>query len=196
MPIPDPTVVFETYWRFASERHAIYLKRLRREPPPWTSDDVLKQYKFTDAFRACDRVSQYLIRDVIYNDKFPTDNQEYVFRILLFKLFNSIPAWEVLVKNFGVPTWKEFDQTAYAKALGDAWEDGAEIWNAAYVQNQNYRTDLPTKHERYLALVQAMMRDRITEQLLGPQKTKYSRAYEDTFTILSQYPRASSRCST
>jgi alpha-glutamyl/putrescinyl thymine pyrophosphorylase clade 1 len=106
----DPTVVYESYWRFAAERHSIYLKRLRREPPPWTSDDVLKQYKFTNAFRACDRVSQYLIRDVIYNDNFPTGSEEYVFRMLLFKLFDSIPAWEVLVKNFQVPTWKEFDE--------------------------------------------------------------------------------------
>jgi hypothetical protein len=55
-----------------------------------------------------------LIKEVTYNDKFPTDNQEYVFRILLFKLFNSIPAWEVLVKNFQVPTWKDFDEKAYA----------------------------------------------------------------------------------
>ena len=110
----QPTVVLESYWHFVVERHSIYLKRLRGEQQPRTSDPGLQKYKFTNVFRACDRVSQYLIKEVTYNDKFPTDNQEYVFRILLFKLFNSIPAWEVLVKNFQVPTWKDFDEKAYA----------------------------------------------------------------------------------
>jgi hypothetical protein len=98
-----PTVVFETYRRFAAERHSIYLKRLRREPPPWTSDDVLKQYKFTNAFRACDRVSQYLLREVIYNPQASSDAEETVFRILLFKFFNRISTWEILKAKFGLP---------------------------------------------------------------------------------------------
>ena len=60
------TEVFETYWRLASERHAIFERRLRGEPPPWTEDPILSKHKFTNAFRAADRVSQYVIRDVIY----------------------------------------------------------------------------------------------------------------------------------
>ena len=66
MNIPDPTPVFETYWRFAADRHASYLKRLRGEPWPWKNDPILQQWKFTNVFRACDRTSQDLIRDVIY----------------------------------------------------------------------------------------------------------------------------------
>ena len=62
MTIPDPTVVFETYWRFAAERHRIYEKRLAGERQPWTDDPVLQKHKFTNTFRACDRVSQYLIK--------------------------------------------------------------------------------------------------------------------------------------
>jgi hypothetical protein len=43
---------------------------------------------FTNAYRAADRVSQYLIRNVIYQSDLPGNADELVFRILLFKLFN------------------------------------------------------------------------------------------------------------
>ncbi|HEX7193517.1 MAG TPA: nucleotide kinase domain-containing protein, partial [Chthoniobacterales bacterium] len=81
----QPTVVFESYWRLAAERHAIYLKRLKGEPPPWTNDPILQAHKFTNAFRAADRVSQYCIKDVIYQGG-SMDPEEVVFRVLLFKL--------------------------------------------------------------------------------------------------------------
>ena len=61
----QPTAVFESYWKFAAERHAIYLKRLKGEQPPWTSNPILATHKFTNVFRAADRVSQYCIKQVI-----------------------------------------------------------------------------------------------------------------------------------
>jgi len=84
----EPTKVFDTYWRFASERHGIHLRRLTSSPQPWTTDPILAPYKFTNVFRAADRVSQYLIRDVIYHPDASIDAEEVVFRVLLFKLFN------------------------------------------------------------------------------------------------------------
>jgi len=179
-----PTEIFQSFWEFILARHSIYLKRLRGEPQPWTDNPILRQFKFTNAFRACDRVSQYLIKEVIYNPAFPQERDEWVFRILLFKLFNSIPAWEVLVKEFQVPSWKEFDREAYGRVLGDAWDKGkgVDIWNAAYVQNQKYRIDLPMKHERYLALVKEMMDDGL------PIRIADASTYEGAFRVLQGYP--------
>src|SRR5690348_17308365 len=62
-----PTIVYDTYWRFAFERQEVFFRRMHRQPPPWTRDPVLQRYKFTNVYRACDRVSQYLIREVIPN---------------------------------------------------------------------------------------------------------------------------------
>ena len=59
--LPKPSVLYSTLWRFASERHRIYLQRITGQPHPWTSDPVLSSYRFTNVFRAADRVSQYLI---------------------------------------------------------------------------------------------------------------------------------------
>ncbi len=176
------TVVFDSYWRFAAERQRVYERRLNGDPQPWTDDPTLSAHKFTNVFRACDRVSQYLIRHVIYQPTASTHPEEVVFRILLFKLFNSIPAWEVLKAKFGIPSWQGFNEQVYAAELGSAWANGAKIWNAAYIQNQNYATHLPTKHERYLALVKHMMSTNVTGKLQA------ARSYADAFKVLQSYP--------
>ena len=88
--------VYESYWRFAAERQAVFFRRARGETRPWTDNPVLAIYKFTNAYRASDRVSQYLIRHVIYRDDLPKSPREVFFRILLFKLFNKIETWELL----------------------------------------------------------------------------------------------------
>src|SRR5438270_6843255 len=77
------TAVFDTYWRFAEARQALFMKRVRGESPPWTADPVLAQHRFTNPYRASDRVSQYLIRHVIYQGS--AQPEEIFFRVLLFK---------------------------------------------------------------------------------------------------------------
>lgn len=91
-----PTPVYDTYWRFAAERQRIFFRRLNGETAPWTDDAILRDFKFTNAYRASDRVSQYLIRNVIYREDLPRDADEVVFRVLLFKVFNRIETWELL----------------------------------------------------------------------------------------------------
>src|SRR5437867_2269407 len=57
---PKPTEVFDTYWKFAFERQAIFFRRANAEPWPWTIDPILSDYKFTNVYRASDRISQFL----------------------------------------------------------------------------------------------------------------------------------------
>ena len=97
--LPKSSLLYSTLWRFASERHRIYLQRVAGHPQPWTSDPVLSTYRFTNAFRAADRVSQYLIR-MAYSD--PDANDDTLFlRTLLFKIFNKVDTWESIVREMG-----------------------------------------------------------------------------------------------
>src|ERR1044071_5703618 len=84
----EPTKLYDAYWHFAAERQAIFFRRLNGARYPWSKDPILAKYKFTNAYRASDRVSQYLIRKVIYRDDLPATAEEVFFRIILFKLFN------------------------------------------------------------------------------------------------------------
>ncbi|HEV2187580.1 MAG TPA: nucleotide kinase domain-containing protein, partial [Stellaceae bacterium] len=76
-----PTAVFDSYWRFAAERQAIFVRRLAGMPAPWTDDPILARHRFTNAYRAADRVSQFLIREVIYGDGRSRTPRETLFRV-------------------------------------------------------------------------------------------------------------------
>ena len=63
-----PSPVFDTYWKFAAARQAVYFARLRSEEGLATEDPILAEHRFTNCFRASDRVSQFCIHDVAYLD--------------------------------------------------------------------------------------------------------------------------------
>lgn len=125
--------VYDSYWRFAAERQAVFFRRARGEARPWTNNPVLAVYKFTNVYRASDRVSQYLIRHVIYGDGLPKSTCEVFFRILLFKLFNKIETWELLERTLGAITFEDFRFAAYDAVLTRAMQAGRRIYSAAYI---------------------------------------------------------------
>src|SRR5260370_29533248 len=62
--IPKPTEVFDAYFAFAAERQRMFYRRLINKHPT-TADPILEAFRFTNVFRASDRVSQFLISEVI-----------------------------------------------------------------------------------------------------------------------------------
>src|SRR5262249_24133569 len=150
------TAVFDTYWRFAAKRQALFMRRILGMPAPWTDDPVLAVHRFTNAYRASDRVSQYLIRHVIYDGTQQAD--EVLFRVLLFKLFNKIETWKELVAGLGTPTWKGFDVGRYARTLDSLLASGESIYSAAYIM-PSPSFGSARKHRNHLQLLEHIMRD-------------------------------------
>ena len=128
---PATTPVFDSYWHFAAERQRIYHQRVRGEAGPWTDVPVLSAHRFTNAYRAADRVSQYLIRHVAYEGY--QSAEEVAFRVLLFKLFNKVSTWELLRMAFGVPSVQTFTVEEYDAVLTRAFARGARLYSAAYI---------------------------------------------------------------
>ena len=127
-----PSVVYDTYWRFAAERQEIFFRRLEDGAFPWANDQILTKYKFTNAYRASDRVSQYLIRNVIYRDDLPASAEEIFFRIVLFKLFNKIDTWTTLEAALGPITFKNYSFRHYDRVLTRAMASGAAMGAALF----------------------------------------------------------------
>ncbi|MGW6278413.1 nucleotide kinase domain-containing protein [Kribbella sp. NPDC055071] len=150
----SPTVVFDTYWEFAAQRQAVYAARLAGESGPWTDDPILKAHRFTNCFRAADRVSQYLISQVLYAGD--SDPAEVVFRALLFKMFNKVSTWDLLTAALGQLTWAEFDHAAYDTVLSRALADGQRLYSAAYVIPPP-KFGAVRKHTNHLRLLNHMM---------------------------------------
>ncbi|MFI4999885.1 MAG: nucleotide kinase domain-containing protein [Reyranellales bacterium] len=175
--------VYESYWRFAAERQAVFFRRARGEKRPWTDNPVLAIYKFTNAYRASDRVSQYLIRHVIYRDDLPKSPRELFFRILLFKLFNKIETWELLESAFGPITFEDYRFAAYDQVLSRAMQDGRRIYSAAYIMPPGNRAfGRSAKHQNHLLLLEWMMADRLAERLAQ------TRTMQEGFEKLRAYP--------
>ena len=150
--------VYDSYWRFAAERQAVFYRRMSSLSQPWTTDAVLAKYKFTNAYRASDRTSQYLIRDVIYRRDLPSSVQEVVFRVLLFKLFNRIETWELLEEAVGSITFDEYSSALYDDVLSRARAQGRRLYSAAYIMPPGTSYGSPLKHRNHLALLARKIR--------------------------------------
>jgi hypothetical protein len=151
------TRVFETFWRFAAERQRIYVARLRNEKPPWTVDPILSQFRFTNPYRATDRVSQYLIRQVQYAGS--QLEEDLFFRTLLFKIFNKIETWQWLEDKLGPITAKTFNPERYSAVLEDLTFTGSAIYSGAYIMPSGGK-DFPRKHVFHLHLLHQLLKTR------------------------------------
>jgi hypothetical protein len=159
---PRTTSVFDTYWHFAAERQRVFHRRVRGEPGPWTGDPILAAHRFTNAYRAADRVSQYLIRHVAYEGDQAVE--EVVFRVLLFKLFNKVSTWELLRVAFGAPSARTFSVDDYDAVLTKAFGRGARLYSAAYIMPAA-APGVRRKHVTHLQLLRTMLDDRLPQRL-------------------------------
>ncbi|KAJ7279035.1 hypothetical protein C8J57DRAFT_1305341 [Mycena rebaudengoi] len=138
----QPTVVFDTLWKWLAERKAIDDRRRQGVPAPWTSDPHLRYYKFCNAYRVLDKTSQFLVKEVI--ERGSQDPEELLFRILLFNCFTKIETWQLLEKS-------------WAPSLA-AQQHGFTPFTAAYLKI-GHKLDYADNHMRHLQLLQILMRD-------------------------------------
>lgn len=176
-----PTEVFETYWKFAAERQAIYFRRMTDRAGPWTDDPILRDYRFTNAYRAADRVSQYLIREVQYREDRPSSPKEIFFRTILFKLFNKIETWEAIEQAIGPVQWRHADLNRLNELLDALITSGRRIYSAAYIMPAP-PFGHARKHANHLALLSRMMEDRL------PDRIRQAPSLETVYDLLVAYP--------
>jgi hypothetical protein len=176
-----PSCVYDTYWRFAAERQAMYLRRLSDPCGPWTADPVLRNYRFTNVYRAVDKVSQYLIREILYRDDRSQAPDEVFFRTLLFKFFNKIETWRSLEAVLGRLTWQSADLNRIAQLLGVLRDRGERIYSAAYIMPVP-AFGFERKHDNHLALLVRMIEDGL------PTRLTKARSLSDAYEMIRPYP--------
>jgi alpha-glutamyl/putrescinyl thymine pyrophosphorylase clade 1 len=176
-----PTVVFDTYWRFAAERLAIFYRRYGDPTGPWTSDPILRTYRFTNTYRAADRVSQYLIREVQARADRPQTSREIFFRTMLFKIFNRIETWEALEERFGPLEWRGIELASLDRALEYLRSRGRKIYSAAYIMPSPALGHV-RKHRNHIALLAQMMEDGL------PERVQKARSLRCVYDLIVRYP--------
>ena len=175
------TPVFDSYWTFAAERQAIYERRLAGQASPWTADPILRNFRFTNSYRAADRVSQYLIAEVQYGEGRSQAPAEVFFRTLLFKLFNKVETWCRLERELGSLAWQSADFDAISRILSAAMNRGERVYSAAYIMPAP-RYGHARKHDNHLALLKAMMEDGV------PARVQAASSLATVYELLKPYP--------
>lgn len=164
------------------ERMTIFWKRYEGLKEGLTKDPILRENKFTNVYRACDRVSQYLIKEVIYNNDDSQEELDILLRIIVFKIFNKIETWQFIKENYGSVSTKNFNVSALSKLLAKRIEKDA-IFNGAYMMTGSHQkyVDYSSKHEKWLRMVDKEM---IKEGRLN--RIINSKSLEEVFNILNE----------
>jgi len=182
----DPTPrdgAYQLYWYFASERHRVFECRVKGMSYPWTGDNIINKYKFCCVFRAADRVSQYMIRDVVYNDH--VDNPEdRLFQIVMFRTFSRISTWESILKYLGrPPSIENLADGSLLNALEHAKEVNGGLYTSAFILCANDAYGRKLKHLNHVELFMHMfVYEKMGEKLLE------AKSLQRVYAILHEYP--------
>jgi hypothetical protein len=159
MPEPRPEI-FDLYWIFAAKRQEIFERRIAGQAEPWTDDPILKEFKFCNVFRAADRVSQYLIREVAYG---PAKDSvaDRLFRIIAFRTFSKPETWRALISRLGrEPSLEDLASGAFENALDNIKKVHGGLYTGAFILCANKVFGFTEKHKNHVALFKQMFFER------------------------------------
>ena len=136
MPDKDTVVSTEALLYFVWEREAMRIAKENRFNGALTFDPILSKYKFTNIRRKDDRVSKWIIKNVI--DLYSTENYrpDLWFVLLICRLVNWPPTLQrlidegVLLEDAG-----NFDPVAFSKCIEEfrAQLNGGKVYSGAYM---------------------------------------------------------------
>jgi hypothetical protein len=176
---PKRSEVYDKYWQFAAKRFDIFMKRLDNPMGPWTNDTVISNHRFTNVFRAADRVSQYLIR-LQYDE---ADKKEIFFKTMLFKIFNKIETYRCLEQNIGYIDSGSYNFTQYDSILTTELAKKNTIYSAAYIMpSAGSVFHHKFKHSNHLALIKRMMDEHLYE------KIQDCKSLREVYNLILTYP--------
>ena len=116
----------DTLWYFMKERQSIYNKRQKGEPKPWTEDEFMLKYRFTNVFREQDAGTVWMRKHLTEPGKgrpFP----EILLNCAWYRLFNLVATGEFL-------GWRQtWDVEEMVALLTKRSEEGHSLFTTAHV---------------------------------------------------------------
>ena len=181
-PVPRARI-YDLYWYFASERQQMFARRVAGEPGPWTEDPILREFKFCNVFRAADRVSQYMIRDVCYHDE-PCTPEDRLFQIVAFRTFSKTVTWQAVRDVLGrYPVLDNLADGSFTSALDQARQRNGGLYTGAFILCATDAYGQSAKHRNHVELFRHMfLHDQLGQRLLD------ARSLRDVYGLLHGYP--------
>lgn len=131
MPTKDRVCTPEGFLYFVWEREVIRVARSNGHPGPWTQDPILLKYKFTNIRRRDDRVSQWIIREII---NLNLRDPDLWFSLLIARLINWPPTLGQLIYEDVIPCSPEtFDAKLFVKTIEEFKGKSSKVYSGAYM---------------------------------------------------------------
>jgi len=175
--------VYELYWQFASRRQAAFERRIAGKNAPWSDDPILQEFKFCNVYRAADRVSQYMIREVCYADEVGSA-ADRAFQIVAFRTFSKISTWNRLMALLdGPPLIRDLADGSFVAALDRIKREDGGLYTGAFILCANKAFGHDEKHHNHAALFEKMfVQDAVADRLIG------ANSFEGLVRTLEGYP--------
>jgi hypothetical protein len=136
------------FYQFMFERHSIWVRRfIKKEPPPWTKDPILRDLKFTNIYRELDRGTMWYNEHIAKNYlavRKPVPHEGdvglvgaemvLIWQTILYRLVNRVETFEAV----GVPTLNNYDGEKFKAKLVALEDQGKSVFTSAHLT-------LPTK---------------------------------------------------
>lgn len=131
MPTAENVTSMESLLYFTWEREVVRIAKENGHAFPWTADPVISKYKFTNIHRRHDRVSQWIIKEIIE----PNVRDHYLWFVLLVaRLINWPPTLQALLREGALPCHpRDFDSVAFSNIIEDYRSRWPKAYSGAYM---------------------------------------------------------------
>jgi hypothetical protein len=131
MPTAETVCSMQSLLYFVWEREVIRIIKERGLEQPYTKDPVLAKYKFTNIHRKDDRVSRWIIENVI---KPNAQRQDLWFILLITRIINWPPTLQFLIdRDVLFQAAEEFNPVEFSTAVEEFKSRGNKVYSGAYM---------------------------------------------------------------
>lgn len=116
------------FYDYLNEREEIRLRKEAGFSFPWTDDEILRTYKFTNVRRHHDRTSM-MLRDIFYNRRYDEDRPTILMNCALFRYFGT---WE-FAQEVGWQKYNDFDFEGIKSVAESRLANKERVFTGAYV---------------------------------------------------------------
>lgn len=141
------TESLDLFWRFITERQQVWYRRvIEGQPAPWTDDEILQDYRFTNVYRELDPGTQYAIQNILEAD---ASRRDKIFNVMLYRLIGRLETHEYLE----LQSLEAFDPAEFEEKLKHRRDDlGETVFTGAYMVSGYNQMGSSDKVENVAAL--------------------------------------------
>lgn len=167
----------ELFWQFITQRQQVWYRRvIEGRTAPWTDDEILQDYRFTNVYRELDPGTQYMIQNILEAD---ASRRDKILNVMLYRLIGRLETHEYV----GFQSLKSFDVTEFEEQLKHRRDElGETVFTGAYMVSGYNQMGSSDKVENVAMLFDQIASDQsFFSELLSTESAK--QAYK---TIRSQ----------